>query len=68
MRLSTSLFNICQRSVRNHRDKEYSNSSLLVYGNGDGGGGPLASMIERLRRMKDVVRRGGEESCSQRSN
>jgi hypothetical protein len=32
----------------------YSNTSLLVYGNGDGGGGPLASMIERLRRMKNV--------------
>ncbi|KAL1928348.1 hypothetical protein VTP01DRAFT_2704 [Rhizomucor pusillus] len=42
------------RTVRNHRDKEYSNISLLVYGNGDGGGGPLASMIERLRRMKNV--------------
>ncbi|KAG1178970.1 hypothetical protein G6F70_004929 [Rhizopus microsporus] len=42
------------RSVKNHRDKVFSNSSLLVYGNGDGGGGPLASMIERLRRMKDV--------------
>lgn len=41
--------------MRNHRDKEYSNTSLLVYGNGDGGGGPLASMIERLRRMKNVV-------------
>ncbi|KAI9312271.1 galactose mutarotase-like domain-containing protein [Dichotomocladium elegans] len=42
------------RTVRNHRDKEHSNVSLLVYGNGDGGGGPLASMIERLRRMKNV--------------
>ncbi|KAI8065635.1 glycosyl hydrolases family 38 N-terminal domain-containing protein [Gongronella butleri] len=42
------------RSVRNHRDKVYSNSSLLVYGNGDGGGGPIAGMIERLRRMRDL--------------
>ncbi|KAG2194972.1 hypothetical protein INT47_002828 [Mucor saturninus] len=42
------------RSVKNNRDKVYSNSSLLVYGNGDGGGGPLASMIERLKRMKNV--------------
>lgn len=42
------------RSVKNHRDKVYSNASLLVYGNGDGGGGPLSSMIERLRRMKNV--------------
>ncbi|PKY21567.1 hypothetical protein RhiirB3_409571 [Rhizophagus irregularis] len=41
-------------SVRNHKDKEYSNESLLVFGNGDGGGGPLASMIERLHRMKDI--------------
>lgn len=43
-------------SVKNHRDKVYTNESLLVYGNGDGGGGPLGGMIERLRRMKDVVR------------
>ncbi len=42
-------------SVRNHKDKEYSNESLLVFGNGDGGGGPLASMIERLNRLKDIV-------------
>ncbi|RCI00419.1 Glycoside hydrolase, 38 vacuolar alpha mannosidase [Rhizopus stolonifer] len=42
------------RSVKNHRDKVYTNESLLVYGNGDGGGGPLGGMIERLRRMKDV--------------
>ncbi|KAL0082850.1 glycoside hydrolase family 38 protein [Phycomyces blakesleeanus] len=42
------------RTVKNHRDKEYSNTSLLVYGNGDGGGGPLSSMIERLKRMRDV--------------
>jgi hypothetical protein len=27
---------------------------LLVYGNGDGGGGPLAGMIERLKRMENV--------------
>ncbi|KAI9276187.1 galactose mutarotase-like domain-containing protein [Sporodiniella umbellata] len=42
------------RSVKNHRDKVYTNESLLVYGNGDGGGGPNEGMIERLRRMKDV--------------
>ena len=28
---------------------------MYVFGNGDGGGGPLASMLERLRRMKDLV-------------
>ncbi|CAG8506444.1 799_t:CDS:10 [Paraglomus brasilianum] len=41
-------------SVRNHRDLGYSNESLLVFGNGDGGGGPNAAMIERLRRLKDI--------------
>jgi alpha-mannosidase len=52
MRYAFHLFS--SYSVKNHRDKVYSNTSLLVYGNGDGGGGPLASMIERLRRMKNV--------------
>ena len=41
-------------SVSNNKDKEYSNKSLLLYGNGDGGGGPLIPMIERLRRMQAV--------------
>ncbi|KAI8810773.1 alpha-mannosidase [Cladochytrium replicatum] len=40
--------------VRNNKDKEYSNRSLLVYGNGDGGGGPLSAMIERIDRMSSV--------------
>lgn len=43
------------KSVKNNRDKFYTHSSLLVYGNGDGGGGPLAPMIERLQRLKNVV-------------
>ncbi|CAG8578871.1 16816_t:CDS:10, partial [Acaulospora colombiana] len=42
------------RSVRNHKDKELSDEALLLFGNGDGGGGPLASMIERLHRLRDV--------------
>ncbi|KAG9297720.1 hypothetical protein G9A89_011235 [Geosiphon pyriformis] len=42
------------KSVTNNKDKEYTNESLLVYGNGDGGGGPLPGMIERLRRLKDI--------------
>jgi alpha-mannosidase len=42
--------------VQNNKDKLYSNKSLLllVYGNGDGGGGPLIPMIERLERMKSL--------------
>jgi len=39
---------------KNNKDTAYSNDSLLVYGVGDGGGGPLMKMIERLQRMRDV--------------
>ncbi|KAJ1881778.1 Glycoside hydrolase, 38 vacuolar alpha mannosidase [Coemansia sp. RSA 486] len=41
-------------SVKRHKDIAYTNNSLYLYGNGDGGGGPLRSMLERLRRMQDV--------------
>ncbi|KAI9003260.1 alpha-mannosidase 2C1-like protein [Gaertneriomyces semiglobifer] len=40
--------------VSNNKDKAYSNQSLLLYGNGDGGGGPLIPMIERLKRMQSL--------------
>ncbi|KAJ3203953.1 Alpha-mannosidase 2C1 [Entophlyctis luteolus] len=42
------------RSVHNNKDKVYSNKSIFLYGNGDGGGGPLAEMIERLDILKEV--------------
>ncbi|KAJ3391538.1 Alpha-mannosidase 2C1 [Lobulomyces angularis] len=42
-------------SVSNNKDKEYSDRSLLLFGNGDGGGGPLSSMIERLRRLQSIA-------------
>ncbi|KAJ2017689.1 Glycoside hydrolase, 38 vacuolar alpha mannosidase [Coemansia sp. S680] len=41
-------------SLKKHKDIAYSNESLYLYGNGDGGGGPLESMLERLRRVEDV--------------
>ncbi|KAL1921492.1 uncharacterized protein VTP21DRAFT_11208 [Calcarisporiella thermophila] len=42
------------KSVRNNRDKEYSRHSLLLFGNGDGGGGALPGMLERLRRLQNL--------------
>ncbi|KAJ3042014.1 hypothetical protein HDV00_008306 [Rhizophlyctis rosea] len=42
------------RCVTNNKDKPYSNKSLLLYGNGDGGGGPLPDMLRRLDRLKRV--------------
>lgn len=43
------------RSATKHHDLEYSNESLLCFGHGDGGGGPTPEMLERLRRVNDVV-------------
>ncbi|KAJ2656985.1 Glycoside hydrolase, 38 vacuolar alpha mannosidase [Coemansia sp. RSA 1200] len=41
-------------SVKRHKDIAYSNESLYLFGNGDGGGGPLRPMLERMRRMQSV--------------
>ena len=42
------------RSSRDFKDHESSARSLLVFGFGDGGGGPTRSMLESLRRMSDL--------------
>ncbi|PPR01817.1 hypothetical protein CVT24_001681 [Panaeolus cyanescens] len=40
------------KGLTNHKNLESSDRSLLVFGNGDGGGGPLAKMLENLRRIR----------------
>jgi alpha-mannosidase len=40
--------------VQNFKDKERSNESLMVFGHGDGGGGPLPAMVDFLERVKNV--------------
>ena len=42
------------KTVDNLKDKGRVHQSLLLYGYGDGGGGPTPAMIERGRRMKDT--------------
>ncbi|KAI9257901.1 galactose mutarotase-like domain-containing protein [Sporodiniella umbellata] len=42
------------KCTRNNHDLERTNHSLLVYGHGDGGGGPTPEMLERLQRLKSV--------------
>ncbi|KAI9105902.1 glycosyl hydrolases family 38 N-terminal domain-containing protein [Phlyctochytrium arcticum] len=42
-------------AVKNNKDKAYSNQSLLLFGNGDGGGGPNIPMLERLTLMQNVA-------------
>jgi alpha-mannosidase len=41
-------------SVAGYKDHGCSHHSLLVFGHGDGGGGPTDEMLERLRRASDL--------------
>ncbi len=43
-----------RRVVRDYLDHEHSATSLLVFGHGDGGGGPTKEMLETLRRTRDL--------------
>lgn len=40
------------RGYQHHKNMDVTNESLLMFGNGDGGGGPSAVMLERLRRTR----------------
>jgi alpha-mannosidase len=42
------------KAVRSYRDHDHSATSLLVFGHGDGGGGPTRAMLETLRRARDL--------------
>jgi alpha-mannosidase len=44
-----------RRSSAAYHDHGRSHHSLLVFGHGDGGGGPTAEMLERLRRARDLA-------------
>jgi alpha-mannosidase len=44
-----------RESVDRYKDHGRSHHSLLVFGHGDGGGGPTAGMLERLRRAADLA-------------
>ncbi len=41
-------------NTSNYKDHERSNQSYLLYGYGDGGGGPTRAMLEQLDRMGDL--------------
>jgi len=43
-----------RRAARAYKDHEHSGTSLLVFGYGDGGGGPTQAMLETLRRARDL--------------
>ncbi|KAK9456114.1 glycosyl hydrolases family 38 N-terminal domain-containing protein [Dipodascopsis uninucleata] len=41
-------------SLRNHKNLDNDQTGLLVFGIGDGGGGPTAPMLEKLRRYRGL--------------
>jgi alpha-mannosidase len=43
-----------RRAGRDYKDHDRSRHSLLVFGHGDGGGGPTPEMLETLRRVGDL--------------
>ena len=43
------------REGATYKDHGRSHHSLMVFGHGDGGGGPTAEMLERLRRARDIA-------------
>jgi alpha-mannosidase len=43
-----------RRSATDFHDHDRSHSSFLLYGYGDGGGGPTKGMLETLRRVRDL--------------
>ncbi|HEX8551624.1 MAG TPA: alpha-mannosidase [Abditibacteriaceae bacterium] len=43
-----------RRNARQHKDHDRSQNSYMLFGYGDGGGGPNKTMFETLRRAKDL--------------
>ncbi|MCX7803773.1 MAG: alpha-mannosidase, partial [Planctomycetota bacterium] len=43
-----------RNNARDYKENDRSRNSILLFGYGDGGGGPTKEMIERLLRMKDL--------------
>ncbi|MBT5057724.1 MAG: alpha-mannosidase [Gemmatimonadetes bacterium] len=43
-----------RHNVNVYKDSDRSGQSLLLYGIGDGGGGPTRDMLERIRRAEDL--------------
>ncbi|KAL6232540.1 hypothetical protein BDW75DRAFT_217680 [Aspergillus navahoensis] len=47
-------FGDLKRSISQHKSLDTDNSSLLVFGKGDGGGGPTFEHLEKLRRCRGL--------------
>lgn len=47
------------RSVQNHKNLYNDQTGMLLYGKGDGGGGPTYEMVEKLRRIRGLADHAG---------
>ncbi len=47
-------FGDLKRSIERHKSLDQDNTSLLVFGKGDGGGGPTWEHLEKLRRLRGI--------------
>lgn len=47
-------FGDVKRSISRHKSMDQDHTSLLVFGKGDGGGGPTFEHIEKLRRLRGI--------------
>lgn len=58
----TALSNLgdVSRSLRQHKNLDTTQSGMLLFGHGDGGGGPTAEMMEKLRRCRGLSNTVGE--------
>ena len=52
----TAIVSIAQLrdNARHYKDHDRSRESYMLFGHGDGGGGPTKTMLETLRRVKDL--------------
>ncbi|EDO17522.1 hypothetical protein Kpol_534p1 [Vanderwaltozyma polyspora DSM 70294] len=47
------------RSAKQNKTAEFYGSGLMLYGKGDGGGGPTRQMLEKMRRIRSMNNRNG---------
>ena len=52
-------FGDVRRSISQHKSMDQDKTSLLVFGKGDGGGGPTREHIEKLRRCRGISDKTG---------
>lgn len=47
------------RTAKQNKSAEFYGSGLMLYGIGDGGGGPTTEMLEKMRRIRSLSNRNG---------